>query len=397
MGTIHHAPFYNLEIVKGESEYLYDVNGDRYLDLRSGLWNVGLGYNGELMEKLIVKLTEQMKMGLPYLDIHSYCHARYEEYSDQLLEFINIKSYSFSKMFYTNSGSEGTELAIKLVRHMKGKDVEILSFNKGYHGTFFGGMSASGIDEHVSSQYQPLVPNFKFVEAPTTMKEEQELLQKLRELKNPSAFIFEPIIGSGGILSFSQSFFEQLHEIRKDTGLLIIFDEVATGFYRTGTRFAFHKLRFEPDILILGKAINNGVLPFGVVVINKVIEQTLLKQQTFIEHFSTQNGNLLGLISAQTVLHFYEKEEKQLHANVLAISEVMQQFSPLVRSYGSMGAIPINQSGKTIQIVKELMQFKILVYHYHNDEDDNGIALFPTLYMKPTLLNKVLNLIIRRL
>ncbi|XAZ38048.1 aminotransferase class III-fold pyridoxal phosphate-dependent enzyme [Bacillus velezensis] len=139
MGNISQDTLYNIEVKRAEDSYLYDINNKRYIDLRSGLWNVSLGYNKKLNKNITEKMSELLELGIPYLDIHSYTHPLYEQYSSELLDFVNEDNDDYKKVIYTNSGSEGTEAALKIVRQISNQHKKVLAFNKGYHGTFFGG------------------------------------------------------------------------------------------------------------------------------------------------------------------------------------------------------------------------------------------------------------------
>ncbi|PFS55021.1 aminotransferase [Bacillus cereus] len=399
MGSITQTTFYNIELEEAKDSYLFDTNGKKYLDLRSGLWNVSLGYNKELYQRVSSQFDSYLQKSLPFLDIHAYNHHIYSDYSDALLNFINEKDFVYNKVFFTNSGSEGTELVTKIVRHLNMNDKKIVTYDKSYHGTFFAGISASGLDDQITEEYKPKLEGFWSIKTPENQDDEENVLNFIEENhQNISAFLFEPIIGSGGVFIFNKKFIIELYRKLKKFDILLIFDEVATGFYRTGNRFFFKELGVHPDILILSKSINNGILPFGAVIISKEIEDALKNKH--IEHFSTQNGNLLGVLSAKMTLDYILENEQFIISNVQEIdnivSNTLSKQNITYTGIGGMFSIPINDQIKTIELVNKLKELGILVYHYMNNEDDNGITLFPTLLINTNVLSKAMKIIAKR-
>ncbi|WP_176586068.1 aminotransferase class III-fold pyridoxal phosphate-dependent enzyme [Priestia megaterium] len=401
MGTITKKTGYDISVKKATDCYLWDENEKKYLDLRSGLWNVSLGYNQELYKSALSMFDHYLSQGTPFLDINSYNHDIYHDYSTSILNFINNKKEQYKKIFYTNSGSEGTELATKLIKHLKSKDKHIVTYDQSYHGTFFAGLSASGIDHKITVDYAPRLEGFVTIKTPKTSVDELAVLKYIEDNHQYiSAFLFEPIIGSGGVLVFNKEFIQRLYTTLKRYNILLVFDEVATGFFRTGNRFFFEELEVSPDVLILSKSINNGILPFGLVAISHDIYELLEKKQTYIEHFSTQNGNILGIASAKCTLDYMIRNEEVITHNVKEIENVIKevglQFNITTQGIGAMFSIPVNNSNKTMSIIDSLKDFGILCYYYMNGEEDNGITLFPPLLIDVKLLKKAMKIIARR-
>ncbi|CJH42725.1 aminotransferase [Streptococcus pneumoniae] len=173
---------------------------------------------------------------------------------------------------------------------------------------------------------------------------------------------------------------------------------MATGFYRTGNRFFFKELGVTPDILILSKSINNGILPFGAVVISKEIEDALKGKH--IEHFSTQNGNLLGVLSAKITLEYILENETSIISNVREIENIVTNTLKMKNigytGIGGMYSIPVNDPIKTMEIVNGLKELGILVYHYMDNDEGNGITLFPTLLIDTKAFSKAMKIIAKR-
>ncbi|TFJ44235.1 acetylornithine aminotransferase [Carnobacterium divergens] len=385
-----------LTLVKGDATFVFDERNRKYIDLRSGLWNVNVGYHPELFAAVKAKMDEQFASQLTYLDIHSFHHPLYEEYGKQLLDFADSGN-RYQHVIYTNSGSECTELALKMARQVNpnNKKVKTLAFSKGYHGTFWGGMSVSGLDQEVTQVYSPKLNYMDFIDFPDNAQKEEHLINHIyQHHEEYSTMVIEPVMGSAGVRIPEFAFMNKLGKLLKKYDITIIFDEVATGFYRTGKRFFFQHLNFEPDIINLSKGINNGILPFGSVLLSVAFVEKLTGKQ--LEHFSTQNGNLLGLISAIETLNFYLKKEEEIIQNINKLNQIMRiqfasaTFSHPYRIIGCMASIEINDPAKLQIIVGKLQQFGILCYQYFNSVEDNGLTLMPSYFIEPDQMEKMM-------
>ncbi|MFP7226312.1 aminotransferase class III-fold pyridoxal phosphate-dependent enzyme [Priestia filamentosa] len=398
MGPIKQSTLYDIKVEKAEGTYIFGDDGKKYLDLRSGLWNVSLGYNKKLYKEINTAFSEILFKGTPYIDIHSYEHTYYDAFAKALLDFINYKDSDFHKVFYTNSGSEGTELAIKLSRQVNTEKRKIVSFKEGYHGTFFGGMAVSGLDEKVTEVYSPKLQNFEFLSAPTENESLNFTIDYLETYSSEiAAFFIEPVVGSSGTLIIDDMALNMIMETCKKNNIIVVFDEVATGFYRTGKRFRFQGLAYKPDILVLSKSINNGVLPFGTVVINQKVEELI--GSSHIEHFSTQNGNILGVISALKTLEYYKELDVLIKENVkdleMIYTEALSKENLLFRGQGAMLSIPLKNQSTMFLLIKRLKEFGILTYYYISPLGECGLTIFPPLIMEKTKFQKSLKMIIK--
>lgn len=398
MGPINQSSLYDIEIEKAQESYLFSTNGKRYLDLRSGLWNISLGYNKELYETVNQSFAKILNRGIPFIDIHSYNNEFYERFSKKLLNFINYNESKFNRVFYTNSGSEGTELAIKMSRqiHRDNSKKKIVSFQEGYHGTFFGGMAVSGLDEQITDTYEPKLSGFKFFNSPIDVENLNAIVKYLRDYSDEiSAFFIEPIVGSGGTLIIKDEFMNTIIRTCNENDILVVFDEVATGFYRTGTAFKFHDLEYYPDIVILSKSINNGILPFGTVVINDKVEKWL--GVSHIEHFSTQNGNILGVVSAFRTLEYYEKYQELILKNIEEIEGIykseLSRENIEFRGQGAMISIPLPNQSIMMSLIQRLKDFGILTYYYVSPQGECGLTLFPPLLIEVNKFEKSMKII----
>lgn len=394
-GSYTHETLYELKPVRAEGAYLYSQENRKYLDLRSGLWNTSLGYDKELYQKVSDKFTQILENKLPYIDIHSFQHNSYEEVAQKLLA---ITGNAFKRVIYTNSGSESTELALKIAAYTNNKAAKnrILAFKNSYHGTFFGGVSVSGIDQGLNTLFYPKYGEVTFIDFPKHREDEERTLTALaKDAALYDVMVIEPVLASAGVYYTSEAFFNKLLKLLRENQVLTVFDEVATGFFKTGLPFFFNHLSEVPDLICLSKAINNGITPFGCVCVAEELDHRLQKSTSTKEHFSTQNGNLLGMVSAEVILDYYLKEKSSLENRVTWISETIRNIfdvqGVVYRTIGVMTSVR-TASGYATQLVKELEKLGILVYLYIND-DEEGLSIMPPLTIDEVSLEKALTMI----
>lgn len=396
-GKYGDTSLYDIVPVKAKGSFLIDKNNKHYLDLRSGLWNVSLGYQQEIYTKIANEFNNLLKKQLPYLDNHSFKHPIYQETAEKILKFVGN---DFNNIIYTNSGSKNTELSLKLANYVNKKGIEskILAFNNSYHGTFFGAMSVSGIDQNLNQLFNPKYGNVTFIEYPTSIDNENRILEQINSISSDYDVMFiEPVLASAGVYATSTEFMNKLIKILHTNNVIVVFDEVATGFYRTGSRFYFNRLDHKPDLVCLSKSINNGITPFGCVCISNYLNSRLQKSTHNMEHFSTQNGNLLGIISASIVVQHYLQHEDKIKQNIHNIESVFRELltnSGLqYRKQGAMLAIKVGKNQSQL-LLKKLQELGILTYLYLN-ENEEGVSIFPPFNIEPTLLKRALKIIIK--
>lgn len=387
MSKYSDEPPHSPNIIKCEGDFLIDGNNMKYLDLKSGLWNVSLGYNKSWVNEVKKELMDTFDSGLIFLDSHNYTTPIYNRYAEKLLRFLNedlLNENDFCKIFYTNSGSEATELAIKLslLSKAKASKNKIVAFSEGYHGTFFGGMKVSGVDQAIAKNYDLDSKDILFLNAPQDDDTQHHFLSELEKHKGTILALFiEPLVSFGGAIQLDKNYLNDIMRYAQENNILIIFDEVATGFYRLGKKFGFTDLKLTPDIILLSKSINNGFSPFGVVAVSKSISEKLKGQ--YIDHFSTQNGNLLGLISAEVTLNFYIENQKEILTKIRQIEALWKGYKNKIPLMGQGGifAIPLSSKENTYQIMQCLKEKGILTYFYENQRKSSGLLLLPNYYV----------------
>ena len=390
---------FNVNVSKAKDSYLYDEN-HKYIDLRSGLWNVSLGYNSKLYNSVKKEFNSLLDRGVPYVDINAFNHELYEGYASELLAFMDNKKYK--AITYTTSGSEAVEMSVKIshdiAKILNKKSDKIVIFKNSYHGTFFGSMTVSHHFNGMKDAYN-LVNDVIVVEPPQNEADLVEILSIINESKDEIAsFIIEPVVGSGGCIVIKKPYLERIIEECENHCILTIFDEISTGFYRTGTRFSFSLLNHKPNIVLLSKSINNGIVPFGVLAIDKGTYNYLKIKN--INHFSTQSGNLLGVVSAKVTLDYWRNYEIEVINNVQYIESSMQyminKYDIKVNGVGAMYSIPINDFNHSLRLMDELKKMGILVYAYHNPDETSGITIFPNLLMDRELWERALNIVFKK-
>jgi len=413
--------FDKADFVHGKGLYLYDSNGKEYMDAISGLWNVSFGYGNEKINQAII---EQLKE-LQYVNLVCSSTVLNRNYSDRL---ISMLGEGFEKCLYVCSGSEAIEGAVKTARKYhrilgKPEKSKIVIFDISYHGTTYAAMSASGMDYEESINYGPTVPGFIRVKAPFILQDapnsEERKREILEELHNTmkhadqiAAFLMEPVIGSAGIIPIPDWYISALKEYLEKDNILLICDEVATGFGRTGTMFHYMQMNIEPDILCIAKGIDNGTIPMGATIIGTKVMTTYQARHSHIEHFSTQMGNPMACAAAMEVLNFFDDNSLLEHINKIGNylkSELKQKLFPLgivreVRGMGLMIGIDlVDAAGMPLSLEKLfgvegiLRKSGLLVYPFSMDGQTGGISLFPAYCITKDDVDKMVSIIASKL
>lgn len=372
------------EIKYAEGIFLYDKNEKKYMDAISGLWNVPLGYN-------VKKLNDRAAMQLnkvPYVNLRTNTNREILDLSTNLMK---LTDHAFNQVMYTTSGSEGIELAIKLSRkyhHLKGKNKKkfILSFDMSYHGTTISTISLSGVSSNYFEETSPLTGGVKIWETLLDKENEEHYIANFevfieKNKQNISAIVLEPVMGVAGAIKQNPKVIDVIKNVQRENDILVICDEVSTGFYRTGTRFGYQQFEdFYPDMICLSKAITNGYLPFGAVLLNEKVS-SVIDRNNLIPHFSTQNGNPVCCALANEVIHAFEVEnmeeivrEKSMYFRELFEKEI-EPLSPVkeVRYEGLMIAIELQQMTDGQAETLEYNELKVLVYQIKQ----SGAIVYP--------------------
>jgi acetylornithine/LysW-gamma-L-lysine aminotransferase len=276
-----------LVITHGKGAFLYDANGKEYIDCTA---NYGVAITGHCHPRVVEAIKAQSERLLS-------CHGTYynETRSDLLAKLMSIAPRGIDRAFLSNSGTESVEFALKLARKSTGK-TGIIAMMGAFHGKTMGALSATW-NKKYRTPFEPLVPGFKHVPFNNIERVEGAID------KDTAAVITEPIQGEGGINVPSDDFLPALRELCDDRGILLIVDEVQTGFGRTGKMFACEHWGVKPDIICLAKAIASG-LPMGVTMAGEEVMSSL----GMGEHSSTFGGGPVACAAAGATIDVLVEE-----------------------------------------------------------------------------------------
>ncbi len=282
------APFFvkqKISIEKGEGVYVWDEEGRRYLDFTAGWGVTCIGHANPVITDALVdqarKIIQNPNSGLTY----SPARAR-------LLSLLaGILPPNLTKVFFTNSGAETNDAAIKLARKVTGR-AEVVSTYQSFHGRTISTASATGQAKN-RDRYRPLMPNYRFVPY-----NDLEALEKSLD-ESVAAVIIEPIQGEGGIRIPSDHYLTGVNDLCKKNGSLLIMDEIQTGFFRTGPAFITGACGVEVDFLTMAKGIAGG-FPFGAFAMSEAVAEKL----EIGDHGGTYCGNPLGCAVSYAVIKY---------------------------------------------------------------------------------------------
>jgi len=274
-------------IVKGKADLLWDQNGKEYIDCTGSYGSCVVGYCHPRVVEAIKNQSEKL----------TSCHgSMYNDSRSELLQRISrITPKNLEKVFLSNSGAEAVECALKLARKCTGKK-EIITMMGAYHGKTFGSLSATW-DRKYRDPFLPLLPGIRHVPYGN--------MERLRENINfeTAAVIAEPIQGESGVKVPPEGFLKQLRELCDEKEILLILDEIQTGFGRTGMLFAFQHWDVVPDITCLAKGVAGGI-PIGLTLSRNEIMSSLKVG----EHSTTYGGNPLACAAATASIEVLEEE-----------------------------------------------------------------------------------------
>ncbi len=327
----------SLCLVKGKGSRVWDLHGKEYIDFFPG-WGVsGLGHcHPGVGHAIKHQLRSMLHISNNYLNLKQA----------QLGQEIAKAGFP-SKSFFSNSGAEAVEAAVKFARRY-GEETgrfEIITMKNSFHGRTFAAMTATGQDK-IHHGFGPVVPGFSYADF-----NDLDSVKRLVTGRTV-AIMLEPIQGEGGINVATPEFVRGLRSLCDEKNLLLIFDEVQTGMGRTGKVFAYQHYEMEPDLMTLAKSLGNGV-PIGALVVHSKIKREVLGPGT---HASTYGGN--PLVSAAALAVFRAIQKEKLLQNVERMGRVLEKkllemkskFKMIreVRGMGLMRGVELNRPGAEV-------------------------------------------------
>lgn len=306
--------FTSREVKKGEGLFLELDNGQKVMDFVSSWW-VNIHGHGN---KFIADAIHRQALLLEHALFADFSHKPAQELVKRLEKHL---PRNLSRFFFSDDGSTAVEVALKMAyQYWQNKGFKrdyFICFEGGYHGDTFGAMSI-GADGYFTAPFSELLFEVKRIPYPFTYEGDEEIEKKEKsalaflkgmELKRCAAIVLEPLIqGAGGMRMCRPKFLKQLEEVAKEAGVLIIYDEVMTGFGRTGEMFACQKSATRPDIICLSKGLTGGFLPLALTVASDFIYESFLsdcREKTFF-HGHSYTASPLGCAAALASLQLLE-------------------------------------------------------------------------------------------
>nr|WP_010133337.1 aspartate aminotransferase family protein [Microbulbifer agarilyticus] len=352
-------------VERAEGIYLFEKSGRKIIDATAGLWCSNAGH----CRSEIAQAIQQQAMKLDYSSIFNFGHELGFEYSERLIKHT---PEGLNRVFFGNSGSEAVESALKIALQYqrargKGSRTMFIGREKGYHGVNFGGISVGGIAPNYQSFGQPVKANHMrhtldiernafskgLPEHGVELAEDLERLVAFHGADQIAAVIVEPFSGAGGVVLPPKGYLQRLREICDKHDLLLIFDEVISGWGRTGSPFASQEFGVTPDMITSAKGITNAAVPLGAVFVSDKIYSTVMDAaaEGMVEFFHgyTYSAHPVACAAGMATLDIYEREglltraagdigkhwENALHS-LADLDNVID-----VRNYGLVGAIEL--------------------------------------------------------
>ena len=308
-------------MTRASGMHYWDDHGRQVLDAAAGLWCVNAGHGVQRIVQAIQQQAGEMDFAPPF----QMSHPKAFELAERLAK---IAPAGMNKAFFTNSGSEAVDTALKMAlayHRVRGEAsrTRLIGRERGYHGVNFGGISVggmvanrkmfgamlSGVD-HIRHTHDPARNAFSVGQPEHGVEFADDLERRiaLHDASTIAAVIVEPVAGSTGVLVPPQGYLQRLREICDKHGILLIFDEVITGFGRTGAGFAAQTFGVTPDLMCVAKGLTNGAVPMGAVLARQAVYDTFMSgPEHLIEFFHgyTYSGHPLACAAALATLDTY--------------------------------------------------------------------------------------------
>lgn len=369
------APTYgrfNVELTKGKGSTLYDENGKEYIDFGSGIGVTAFGIADEEWKKAVINQLDKLQH-----TSNLYYTAPCAELAKLLCEKTGMK-----KVFFSNSGAEANEGAIKYARkysfdkYGEGRSTIITLVNS-FHGRTITTLAATGQDSF-HTNFAPFTPGFKYCPA-----NDIDTIKKMAT-DDVCAIMFECVQGEGGVLNLEESFVKEIEKLAKEKDILMVVDEVQTGNGRTGKYFAYMNFGLEPDIVSTAKGLAGG-LPMGAVLFGEKVESHI----TAGSHGSTFGGNPVAAAGAVSIV---ERIDDEFMKTVSEKSEYIIKFLKSVngvKSISGMGLMLGIETGKDAkEVVNACLEKGLLVL-----TAKTKIRLLPALNISYEEIDKGLNIL----
>lgn len=370
-----------LEIDRAEGVYMISRDGKKYIDLISGISVSNLGHSHPAVVQAI---QDQVAKHMHLMVYGEYIQSPQVKYASLLTQQL---PNTLDNVYFVNSGSEAIEGALKLAKRYTGRS-EVVAFKNAYHGSTHGALSVMGNEEFKNS-FRPLVPGVRFLEFNNLID-----IEKITE--NTACVLIEPIQGEGGIILPIKGYLQKLRQKCDDVGALLIFDEIQTGFGRTGSLFAFQYFDVVPDVFTIAKAMGGG-LPIGAFVSSQEI-MSVFKSNPTLGHITTFGGHPVSCAAALASLSTLLDEkiiesipEKEKLFRALLIHDKIKE----IRGIGLFFAVDLGDSELVQRLIQKLLKGGIVVDWFLFDS--KSIRIAPPLIISKEQINTACNKIIKAL
>jgi len=375
------APFFvkqKISIDRGDGVFVWDEEGNRYIDFTSGWGVTCIGHAQPVITEALVSQSRKMLQN-PNSGL-TYSPAR----AGLLSILMKVLPSHLTHVFFSNSGAEANDAAIKLARKVTNR-LDVISTHQSFHGRTISTASATGQASH-REKFNPLMPNYRFV----AYGKLDELEQALDE--NVAAFIIEPIQGEGGVHVPSEKYLKEAQRLCSENGTLLIADEVQTGFCRTGPMFVTGAMGIKVDFITMAKGIAGG-FPFGGFAMSAKVASAL----EIGDHGGTYCGNPLGCAVAHAVIKYLIDNE--VSANVAKMEAICLETMGLwkkqfpaaindIRGKGLLLLIEFAESDIAAKVSEQCLARNLFV----RQTQGNGIRIFPALNIKEDELREGLEI-----
>ena len=399
-------------LARASGMHYWTPEGREILDGAAGLWCVNAGHGRREITQAVASQLET----LDYAPTFQMGHPLAFQLANQL---VKIAPAGLDHVFFTNSGSESVDTALKIAlafHRMRGEGTRtrLIGRERSYHGVGFGGISVGGIVPNRRTWSAALIPGVDHL--PHThdlsrnafsrglpahgaqLADELERLVALHDASNIAAVIVEPIAGSTGVLLPPRGYLERLREICDRHGILLIFDEVITGFGRTGAPFAAQEFGVTPDLITLAKGLTNGCVPMGAVLVSKAVYEAFMQGPDGIElfHGYTYSAHPAACAAAMATLGLYQREGLLTRARTLGKywEDAAHGLRGLphvidIRTYGlilglELESIPGKAGTRAFEVFKRCFERGVMVR-----QTGDTIALSPPLILETSHIDQM--------
>lgn len=355
-----------LIIDRAQGVHVYDLDGKRYLDTVASLWNVNVGHN---RPELKAALVEQVDKLAYYSTFQNTSNPPAIELSARLMRLFAPEK--MARVLFSSGGSDAIETAMKLARQYwqlegRAQRTKFISLKWGYHGVHFGGASLNG-NPLFRTAYEPLMPGCFQIEAPYTYRNTwdetdparlarrcADELDRVIQYQGPdtvAAFVAEPVLGAGGVIVPHESYWPMVRAVCDKHGVLLISDEVVTGFGRIGAMCGARAWGVAPDLMAMAKGINSGYVPLGATLLNERVAAAFDKpgQNAALMHGYTYSGHALACAVALANLDIVERED--LPGQAARVGALLQAHLTAFDRYPQVGDV----RGKGLMAALELV------------------------------------------